>query len=612
MRARRLLTAGGVGAAVISIVAGNPAWAAKPPSNSGSCRKCATTDTTPPAVAITSPGAGTTVSGSVAIAGTASDNISVAYVDVAIDGGSWQRAAGTSSWGVNVDTSAMSNGSHTAVARATDAAGNASSTSETVSVSNPATDTTAPTVSIASPAPATTVAGTITVAGSAGDNVGVASVLVSVDGGSAIDASGTTSWSVALDTSTYPSGSHTIVAIAKDAAGNAGSASVGVTFSNPTPSATGGSDVVLSDPNATNSLQLLGRGRAAEWGSVSATLYWEEYTTRRAVFFRDASSGTSTYVSLPVDNNNGWSTAAYTMTSASDLWIFGGGGPVNVRHYTLAGGPVPTSATLVSDDIFGDTDTRMGDLVKLASGGLIAVWHQQGASGPQGMWVGYRAPAATGWQVTGPLQFMPTKASKQTVVQHPVDGSVWVFSDPDAWGAIGAIHLTEVGSGVTIDWTDANYINVTKYADEGPDPENPDLESAPDPSTGTIALAYQSAHRQMFQTSPTVVTGSWPVVARIDTAGVPSFLQLPSYVERISSLGLVVRPGETWLAYRPIDTATMTFDQLYTSVYRNGSWQAASHLGQLYTSYERVDSGMSRPEFLTRLADDRVHLFLPS
>jgi len=96
----------------------------------------------------------------------------------------------------------------------------------------PRADTSPPSVSIASPAAGATVRGTIGVAGTASDNVQVASIAVSVDGGAYVAAQGTTSWSFALDTRSLTDGAHTVTARAKDAAGNATTASVRFTSSN--------------------------------------------------------------------------------------------------------------------------------------------------------------------------------------------------------------------------------------------------------------------------------------------------------------------------------------------------------------------------------------------
>ena len=92
----------------------------------------------PPAVTISSPASGSTVSGSVAVGGTASSNGStVARVAVSVDGGSWQTATGTTNWNWSWDTTSVANGTHTVAVQATDAAGNVSSVvTDSVTVSN--------------------------------------------------------------------------------------------------------------------------------------------------------------------------------------------------------------------------------------------------------------------------------------------------------------------------------------------------------------------------------------------------------------------------------------------------------------------------------------------
>src|SRR2546427_5863035 len=86
-------------------------------------------------------------------------------------------------------------------------------------VSIPA-DTTPPTVSITSPTGGSTVSATITVSGTASDNVGVAGVQFKLDGAN-LGAEDTASpYSVSWNTTTATNGSHTLTAVARDAAGN--------------------------------------------------------------------------------------------------------------------------------------------------------------------------------------------------------------------------------------------------------------------------------------------------------------------------------------------------------------------------------------------------------
>ena len=97
------------------------------------------------------------------------------------------------------------------------------------------TDTTPPSVSIGSPAASSTVGGLVTVSGTASDNVGLAAVAVSIDSGSYVGASGTTTWSIPVDTTAYANGAHTISARATDKAGNTKVSSEFVNFSNTAP-----------------------------------------------------------------------------------------------------------------------------------------------------------------------------------------------------------------------------------------------------------------------------------------------------------------------------------------------------------------------------------------
>ena len=94
-------------------------------------------------------------------------------------------------------------------------------------------DTTPPSVSISFPSAGATVAGTITLSATASDDVAVAGVQFRLDGAN-LGAEDTSSpYSVSWDTTTATNGSHTLTAVARDAAGNqATSASVSLTVNN--------------------------------------------------------------------------------------------------------------------------------------------------------------------------------------------------------------------------------------------------------------------------------------------------------------------------------------------------------------------------------------------
>jgi hypothetical protein len=94
-------------------------------------------------------------------------------------------------------------------------------------------DTTPPTVSLTSPANGQSVGGSITVAATASDNVGVAGVQFKVDSANLGVAQTAAPYSVSWDSTTVSNGTHTLSATASDAAGNTATASVTVTVSNP-------------------------------------------------------------------------------------------------------------------------------------------------------------------------------------------------------------------------------------------------------------------------------------------------------------------------------------------------------------------------------------------
>jgi len=104
-------------------------------------------DTDPPVVSITNPATnGQTVSGTLAVGGTASDASGVARVEYQIDStaGAWTLASGTNSWSFSIDTTSLSNGSHSIHVRARDGASPANTSApvtRTVNVSNGGTGT---------------------------------------------------------------------------------------------------------------------------------------------------------------------------------------------------------------------------------------------------------------------------------------------------------------------------------------------------------------------------------------------------------------------------------------------------------------------------------------
>lgn len=101
-------------------------------------------DATRPAVSITAPTGGATISGTVNVTGTASDNTALAKVEIQVNNNGFVVAGGTTSWSYSLNTTLYTNTTHTITARATDTAGNQQTASVSVTISNGTTTTTAP------------------------------------------------------------------------------------------------------------------------------------------------------------------------------------------------------------------------------------------------------------------------------------------------------------------------------------------------------------------------------------------------------------------------------------------------------------------------------------
>jgi len=191
-----------------------------------------TIDNTAPTVSMSAPANGAMVSGTVPVSADASDNIAVVGVQFLLDGAALSTEDTTGPFSISWDTGTAGTGAHTLSARARDAAGNMT-TSATVSVT---IDNTAPTISMTAPANGAAVSKTLSLSATASDNTGVAGVQFLLDG-AAVGAEDTTApYAISWDSTTAGSGSHTLSARARDAAGNVTtSATISVTIDNTAP-----------------------------------------------------------------------------------------------------------------------------------------------------------------------------------------------------------------------------------------------------------------------------------------------------------------------------------------------------------------------------------------
>jgi hypothetical protein len=184
------------------------------------------TDATPPTVTLTAPASGATVSGTVLVTASVSDNGTVAAVDF-YDGQTLIATDTYAPYSVSWATRSGPNGSHTLTARARDAAGNVGTSAPvTVTADN---DFTAPTVSLSAPSAGATLVGTATISADATDDRAITRVDF-YDGTRLLASNSALPFSYAWNTAAEATGPHTLSAKAYDAAGNVGtSAQVVVT-----------------------------------------------------------------------------------------------------------------------------------------------------------------------------------------------------------------------------------------------------------------------------------------------------------------------------------------------------------------------------------------------
>jgi hypothetical protein len=180
-------------------------------------------DLTAPTVGLASPSAGATAHGEITVAATAADDVGVTSVQFLLDGSPLGAADLTAPFEVTWPTLAVANGAHVLTAVARDAAGReTTSTAIEVTVLN---DLAPPTVAVTTPA-AGTVGGTVTIAATAGDDIGVTSVQFLLDGAPLGAADTEAPFQAEWITSATGNGVHTISAVARDAAGHVTTASL--------------------------------------------------------------------------------------------------------------------------------------------------------------------------------------------------------------------------------------------------------------------------------------------------------------------------------------------------------------------------------------------------
>ncbi len=181
-------------------------------------------ETNIPVVEFVDPLEGDTISGTVTLTASSSDDTGVVGVFFALDGTPLDDEDTTSPYQFVLDTTLYSDGEHVLKATTRDPYGNNDKAEITVTIDNsgtpPPADTEDPTVSVDTPNDGATVSGNVNTIIIANDNVGVEGVRLFVDGVQIGSEDTNAPYTFSWDSTTVANGEHTITAEARDAAGN--------------------------------------------------------------------------------------------------------------------------------------------------------------------------------------------------------------------------------------------------------------------------------------------------------------------------------------------------------------------------------------------------------
>jgi hypothetical protein len=300
------------------------------------------TDSTPPAVTLTSPTSNQTLVGDVTLTATATDNVAVGSVQFLVDGLPVGNPVTAAPYRIDIDSATLNNGAHTVSAKAIDTSNNATTaTAVSVSVNNPPPDITPPTIVLTAPVTGSTVTGSVLVSASASDNKAVTKVQFYLDGNPLGAPVTSAPYQVTWNTAAA-NGGHTLSAAAYDAAGNVGtSGSVGVTVADTVPNPVVATRINDSDPSIIYSTGWTaspnrhygdylddvhyalanGKSESLTFNGIGVKVFGEQYTDQGDIAVTVDGGPTTTVSTVPADG-----------TRHANAVVFSAGGLANGRH----------------------------------------------------------------------------------------------------------------------------------------------------------------------------------------------------------------------------------------------------------------------------------------
>ena len=422
----------------------------------------------------------------------------------------------------------------------------------------------------------------------------------------------------------------TYYVLAQDNAGNNSQPSNQVAVVTPTCPMSSGEQIVDSAY-----IEPLGKSMAT-YGTLTAVIYQKlnTFSTRDTwLYVNDSNTGQTSRFLLHSSPGYLQIETDYVLTSATELWTLScdaNSGKLLVSQYQLNGSP-PTSATPISTQSLGDTYSYAMSMIRLQSGALAVSWSDQSWTYTGDLIAGYAYRSSSGtWIVHPPVTLASSGGVNQgwktrmILAQHPADGSVWMFTKEDTSSAIEALHFSEAAGDFVFNWVNATYITQAADGDNGPETEFPFLAAAPDPTRNAILLAYQSRQYQfvfidaLYGSSNSIfLKQAYATIAQINADGSKTFIPFQTYMERASQFGMsVLSDGTIWLAYLPINSQSLTWNEVYASKYQSGAWSAPVLTGLDYSNYNQ-SSGLGsaliyrtdQPLVAFQTPDQKIHTF---
>ncbi len=163
-----------------------------------------------PTITVENPEEGGHYYGTLAVNGTAWDDLEVTGVQLMVDSGSWVDATGMTDWTHDLDLTGLTSGDHALSVKSIAGAKESGATKITFVVDR------LPEVVITDPPSGAEVSGTFHIKGTASDDLSLTAVHISIDGGEWIPVSEETTWSYELDTTALAYGDHYVEARAWD------------------------------------------------------------------------------------------------------------------------------------------------------------------------------------------------------------------------------------------------------------------------------------------------------------------------------------------------------------------------------------------------------------